>query len=297
MPEAKQLPFDLANVPDGYWDRATNPQRLRDLKTSGSRDVMPIPPNMIRIDPEHNPRDYRLPENRAHLNSLKESIRNVGIKEALKCRWEKLNADDRTKSCIVVDGECRLRAVLELIAEGHQIATVPVMQEDCDDEGERIINAIVYNTGKPLSKWELGGGFRKLIKIKGWSKELIAKSTGYPVAFVTEAIELDKCPEDVKFLLSEQAVTPSLAIAVIKKHGKEGAALILKQKAEKAKAEGKKTAARETKPPTNPIKDAAQALIKTLSTADIADLDEPSVEFISVSRKKLRALYLAFNPK
>jgi hypothetical protein len=31
-------------------------------------------PRLIRIEKGHNPRDYRLPENRAHLDSLKVSI-------------------------------------------------------------------------------------------------------------------------------------------------------------------------------------------------------------------------------
>lgn len=155
MPD-KQLPFDLANVPDGYWERATNPGRLRDLKTSGSRDVVPLPPHMIRIDPTHNPRDYRLPENRAHLDAL--------------------------------------------------------------------------------------------------------------------------------------------AISVIKKHGKEGARMILEKKVEEAKAAGKKKAARDTKAPKNPVKDAAFSLCKSLEDSDVTDLDNTDVEYISVDRKKVKALFRAVYP-
>lgn len=293
MATTAALPFDLANVPDGYWDRATNPQRLRDLKTAGSRDVVPIPPNMIRVDPNHNPRDYRLPENRAHLDELKLSIREEGVKIPLLCRWDFLDPGDKTKSCIVIDGECRLRCCLELIQEGVEIATVPVLQDDSKSESDRLLNAILANTGKPLSKWELGGAFRRFQKL-GWSLELLVKKTGYTERFVKEAVELSDAPDDVKYLLSEQAVTPSLALSQIRKSG-SGASLILKQKVEQAKAAGKSKAARDTKAPRNQLKDAAVALFKTFSEQEIADLDNTEVEFFSVDRKRLRTLYRALN--
>ena len=116
--DSKALPFDLANLPTDYWARATEPDRMRDMGI-GRKDVMLIPPSVIKVDPNHNPRDYRLKENRDHLDDLKRKIKAAGgVIRALECRWDFFSPNDTVKSVIVVDGECRLRASLELIAEG-----------------------------------------------------------------------------------------------------------------------------------------------------------------------------------
>lgn len=240
------MPYDLANVPDGYFDRATNPERLRDLKT-GARDMFSIPPSMILVEQGHNPRDYRLPENRAHLDELKRSIAEVGVLQPLWVRFD-VPAPGEKKTAILVDGECRLRAVLELITEGTEIRSVPVIQVEGKSETERLLLAVTANTGKPLSKWELGEAFRKLIRF-GWSDVDVAKKTGYTARFVAEAVELADAPMEVKELLSAQAVTPSLALATIRANGSQAPA-ILKEKVETAKANGQTIAKRDKAPTT-----------------------------------------------
>ena len=248
------LPYDLANVPDGYWDRATNPDRLRDLKT-GARDMFAIPPSMVCVEEGHNVRRYDLPENRAHLDELKRSIAQIGVQMPLLVRFDVPSAGEK-KTAILVDGECRLRAVLELIAEGMEIRSIPVIQVEGKSETERLILSITANTGKPLSKWELGDAFRRLLRF-GWSEADVSKKTGYNARFVAEAVELADAPEEIKHLLSEQAVTPSLALATLRTNGSEATA-ILKARVEAAKSSGQKTAKRD-KAPTSPAPKAAKA--------------------------------------
>jgi ParB/RepB/Spo0J family partition protein len=262
--------------------------RLRDLKI-GARDMFTLPLDAIVTEDNFNPRNYRLPENREHLDELKRSIRELGVQVPLLVRF-----DSETRSAVLVDGECRLRACRELAKEGTEIKGVPVIQVPGNNEADRLLISLTSNTGKPLSKWEIGGAFRRLIAF-AWTPKQIADKTGYKERFITEAMELTDAPDDVKHLLSEAAVTPSLALSVIRKSGGK-ATLILREKVEKAKAAGKKTAARDTKPPRNTLKDATFALFKSLSEGEIADLDNTDVEFISVERKKLTALYKALNP-
>src|SRR4051812_22123141 len=100
-PESASLPYDLQNVPHGYFDRATNPERLRDLKT-GSRDMFAIPPSMICVEEGHNPRNYSLPENRAHLDELKRSIAQIGVQMPLLVRFDVPSAGEK-KTAILVD--------------------------------------------------------------------------------------------------------------------------------------------------------------------------------------------------
>lgn len=204
-----------------------------------------IDPKLIRVEDGHNPRDYALIENRAHLDELKASIKASGVLQPLLVRW-----DIGTKQVILVDGECRLRACLELIEEGEEIVAVPTMQVKATNEIERLLVALTANTGKPLSKWEIGSSFKRLIGM-GWDAARIAQRLGYREAFVNQSLELSDAPEDVKHLLSEQAVTPSLAIQHLRESG-TGAGATLREAASKAKAgkKGKKAIAKRQKKET-----------------------------------------------
>jgi ParB/RepB/Spo0J family partition protein len=226
-----------------------NINRLRDLKTS-ARDQLMIDPRIILIDDSFNPRNYDLPENHAHLDALKRSIRENGTLVPLLVRY-----DAERRAAVLVDGECRLRANLELIAEGVEIETVPTIQVPGGNEQDRLLTAITANTGKPLSKWELGGAFQRLYN-HGWSEEKIATRTGYADRFIREAMELADAPDEIKQLLSSQAVTPSLALAELRANG-AAAVETLKAAANAAQSSGQKTAKRakaKTLPPAKPRK-------------------------------------------
>lgn len=211
------------------------PSRLRDLKV-GVTDLVTLDPSVIVVEDGHNPRNYNLPENRAHLDELKGSIKENGVQMPLAVRW-----DPETKRPILVDGECRLRAVLELIEEGEEIKGVPTFQVKCGNEAERLKMAITANTGKPLSKWEIGSAFQRL-KNFGWSDEEIAKKTGYSLRFISESMELSDAPEEVKSLLSQRAITPSLALDHVRKSG-SGSIITLRSAvvAAQSKRKGTKT--------------------------------------------------------
>ena len=215
-------------------------ERLRDLKV-GVRDMIMLPPDSIRIEKNHNPRNYRLAENHAHLDELKLSIQENGVLVPLLVRF-----DQENKEAILVDGECRLRAVLELIREGVEIVSVPTVQVKGNDPASRLVLALTANTGKSLSKWESGTAFQRLVDY-GWEIEAIASKLGFTERFVKEAIELADADDEIKEMLSERAVTPSLALYHLRKSG-SAAAKGLKEAADKAKTKGKKTAARDKKP-------------------------------------------------
>ena len=237
---------EVASVPDGNGANAATKDvtRLRDLKTS-ARDQLMIDPRIIIIDDGHNPRDYNLPENHAHLDALKRSIRENGTLVPLLVRF-----DPARKAAVLVDGESRLRANLELIAEGVEIDTVPTVQVAGGNESDRLLIAITANTGKPLSKWELGGAFQRLYN-HGWSHEKIATKTGYKETFIVESMELADAPDEVKQLLSSQAVTPALALSELRTNG-AAAVTTLQAIATEHKATGKQGPAKRAKSKTLP---------------------------------------------
>jgi ParB-like chromosome segregation protein Spo0J len=287
--------------------------RLRDLKTS-ARDQLMIDPRIIIIDDGHNPRDYNLPENHAHLDALKRSIRENGTLVPLLVRF-----DPARKAAVLVDGESRLRANLELIAEGVEIDTVPTVQVAGGNESDRLLIAITANTGKPLSKWELGGAFQRLYN-HGWSHEKIATKTGYKETFIVESMELADAPDEVKQLLSSQAVTPALALSELRTNG-AAAVTTLQAIATEHKATGKqgpaKRAKSKTLPPAKPrtenepapaaptatgkakhapksqaalCPEVMAALVDLMSDVALADLNDESLKRVSVDKELLLKL-------
>jgi ParB/RepB/Spo0J family partition protein len=172
-----------------------------------------IDPRNIAIEKNYNPRNYHLPENIAHLNEIKASIKEQGVLVPLLVRW-----DPAAKQAVLVDGECRLRAVLDMIEEGVEIVAIPTVQVQGNNEADRLVTSLTANTGKPLSKWEIGSAFQRLIGF-GWTAEKIAARMGYSERYVKESLELSDAPEEVKQLLSQQAVTPSLALQHIRRDG------------------------------------------------------------------------------
>lgn len=262
--------------------------RLRDLKTS-ARDQLMIDPRIILVDDGFNPRDYTLPENRAHLDELKRSIRENGTLVPLLVRF-----DPERKSAVLVDGECRLRANLELIAEGVEIAAVPTIQVAGGNEADRLLTSITANTGKPLSKWELGTAFQRLYKF-GWSEEQIATKTGYRPTFITEAMELADAPVEIKQLLSSRAVTPSLALDELRTNG-AAAVQSLQAIAKQHKASGKRGPAGKApvaapKPQPAPPSPALIAVLRELiDDVAIVDLTNESLTRVTVDRVLLLKL-------
>lgn len=249
--------------------------RLRDLKLS-ARDQFILDPKTIVVEDLFNPRDYRLAENQQHLNEIKASIRENGVRVPILVRYE-----PQSKKAVLVDGECRLRATLELIAEGVEIIGIPAIQSDGSNPAERLLTAIVCNTGKPLSKWESGAAFLRLRRF-GWDDISISKRTGNSIRFVTEAIELADAPDEVKQMMSEQSVTPALALSEIRKNG-AGAVEKLRQKAVKAQSNGNKTAKRE-QPNRIPNPKQLLNLVAKLVQGVQDDIFNEEFKFIEVER-------------
>lgn len=214
------IPMDLSDIVEAT--TSNRPQLVSEpvkvptqLKNVGQRrDYQMIDPRMIDIEQDFNPRKYDLPENRAHLDGLKISIAEVGLIHPLIVRF-----DPVSKRATVVDGESRLRAILELIAEGHPIlseADIPCFPapKGSDDKATRLLTALTANTGKSLSQWEQGAAFQTLYNM-GMSAEKIAAKVGVTVRFVNESMELADAPAEVKQMLSERAVTPSHALKLL----------------------------------------------------------------------------------
>lgn len=253
---------------------------LRDLATR--TDMFKIDPRIIEIESGHNPRNYDLPENHAHLEELKTSIIADGVKMPVSIRLEK-----PTGKVILVDGECRVRATLEAIAEGHDIKTIPAIVVPGGNEKDRLFTALIANTGKPLSTWEAGTAFQRLISY-GETEESISKRLGYSLRYVKEALELADAPEAVKQMVSARDVTPSLALHELRTKAAPEAIESLRQKAKAAKANGKAIARKEHSGPS--AKTMMSLIQKLVESVEDELFEDDGTRFVEVDKNVVRRL-------
>jgi hypothetical protein len=135
------------------------------------------------------------------------------------------------------------------------------------------------NTGKSLSTWEAGTGFKRLVGF-GWTVDEIAARFGSTVGYVNKAIELSDAPEEVKQQLSEQAITPAFAIKAVRKARGDSAKAVaeVKEAVAKNKAAGNKTPVKAAKAKhTNPFDDLCRKIIsQALKDGDfgVSTIDE-----------------------
>lgn len=166
-------------------------------------------PREIKIQPGWNGRDMTSPESRQWIEALKASIRTDGVRIPIKVRYDK-GAGIKT----LVAGECRLTACLELVKEGFkpggELLKVPCERVD-GDETELIIENLTSNNSLPLTQWEAGVEYRKLLRF-GVSPQDIATRIGKPVRYVNEAIALSNVSLEAKSLLAAGAATPGAVL-------------------------------------------------------------------------------------
>jgi ParB family chromosome partitioning protein len=235
--------------------------QMRDLGTR--TDMYKIDPRIIVIQPKHNPRTYKLQENRQHLDGLKASIASEGVLNPITVRKD-------GDQIILVDGECRLRSCLELIDEfdkgkgGADIKTIPAIVTKVTDEADLLLIAFTANLGKSFSKWEAGNGLKRFIKL-GWTHEQIATRTGYSERFINEALELADAPTEIKEMLSADAITPAYALSKIRKVGPTKAVAEAAEAVKAKRESGKKGAVKADKK-TKPAKELAANAYRDICT-------------------------------
>lgn len=251
--------------------------KLKDFKR-GVKDEVGIDPRIIVIDPHHNPRDFSTPENIARVRELKESIRAKGVLTAL---W--VRVDQAKNQIILVAGETRLRACLELIAEGIDIVSVPSKTMDgTNNEQERLLLAMTENNVKQFSPVEFGVGCRRF-KAWGWEIDSIARELGVTSRQVRESIELAESPEEVKTMVKEGKVSEAVAIQQVRKSG-TAAVKILKERVESSG--GKKVARAKAYAKPNDLQKAALSIVKQFENEGESNNDFVAISILSLVQLK-----------
>jgi ParB-like chromosome segregation protein Spo0J len=196
-------------------------------------DLFRIDPTLIVVKEAWNARDFSDPENMRHVETLAESIREVGVLEPLTVFME----DGQP---VLTNGESRLRAVRLLLEQGVEIKTVPVQTEPRHaSEADRFASQITRNSGKPFTVLEQSQVFGRLVGF-GWAERDIAARGGITIERVRQIMSLNQAPETTKKLIRSGKVSATVVQRIVAK-AKDGAEIDSKVKAavERATAEGK----------------------------------------------------------
>lgn len=177
---------------------------------TGRSDTFRISLDDLHVREGWNARDVDFNPNDEDDLALAQSIAEVGIKETMTAIWE----DGRA---YITNGHRRRAAALYardvLKAE---IKSVPVQTEArYSSEAEHVLSQIVRNAGKPLSPFEKGKVFKKLIDL-GWSETEIGQKTGITRTRVVQLLEVQSAPEPVKAMVRSGEVSADLAMKTIR---------------------------------------------------------------------------------
>ena len=207
----------------------------RKLEWIGKTTQFKIDPRKLEVEDGFN---ARIPgdELDAHIAAMKESFKAGATIPAIDVRVD----DGRV---IVVDGHCRRRAILELIAEGVEIESVDIRQYRGND-AERVAHMLTSAQGKPLTPLECGKSYLRLIRF-GWTKPAIASRVGKSISHVEQMILLAESNSDVQAMVAGKSVSAAVAVEMVRKHG-ENAGPVLQNHLDTAKAGGKKKVTQKT---------------------------------------------------
>lgn len=204
-----------------------------------------VDPRLIEIEPGFN-----RPIDRANVEQFKSSIRDGAVIPDIFIRVD-------NGRIIMVDGEHRHIAVMELIAEGLEIESMSATQFRGGDD-ERIAHLITSSQGKGLSPLEAGVQYKKLV-VLGWTLQRISARTGKEVATISQSIEIANSNSDVRAAVTKGEISSTLARKVVRKHG-DGAGKVIADSLQTARLSGKSKVTEKNIEGATPTKSLADAI-------------------------------------
>lgn len=203
---------------------------LKELASKRS-DIFYVDPRELHVKEGWNARSPDDPENKSHVLALSQSIAEVGVLEPLTVYRE-------NERIWISDGHCRWAAAMLAIENGAEIRTVPVKSEGREaNEADRVFSQIVRNAGKPLTTFEQGAVFKRLVGY-GWTVDEIAKKAGKSPSAINAALDLQGASPAVQKLVVSGRVSATLAATTVRREG-GNAEKVLHDAVDAATQEGK----------------------------------------------------------
>lgn len=192
-------------------------------------DLFRVEPHLLEEEPGFNVRNEG-PALEDHIESMAQAVQGGATLPPLQVRV----TDDRR--IVIVDGHCRRRAILRAIERGAEIRYVDCVHFRGND-AERVAFMVSSSQGLALSPLETSFAYLRLSKFN-WSNPEIARRVGKTAAHVEQLLVLANANHDVHELVRQGAVSASVAIDAVRKHG-EQAGQFLRSHVDRAQAQGK----------------------------------------------------------
>lgn len=246
-PPAKKKPAAKKKPPAKKKEAPAKKKPAVKKKASGGGSVILRKGELLYVDPRKvvvregwNPRhDY------GNMEEFEASILTNGVQKPIEVQRNK------KKQLVLVDGERRLRAVLNLIEKNGRkklpetLRSIPAIEKPADrNDMDTMVSTIISNDGKPFTPLEEAGAYKRLIDM-GMSIEDISARVGKAMGTVKNRLLLIDADESVKAALAKGEITLGVAKRVIKASGgdtKKQKKLVAGQK--KAKTAKEKKAAK-----------------------------------------------------
>jgi ParB family chromosome partitioning protein len=181
---------------------ALNPARMDGV--SRSKAALEIPVAKIERDPSQPREEF----DEAALAGLAESIRDRGLLQPIRVRW---NAERETY--ILIAGERRWRA-----ARMAGLTTMTCVVDDRDlSPAERLADQVIENLQREdLNPLERAHAFQTLIDLNGWSGNQLAKELGIAQSGVVQSLALLSLPEPIQADVERGTIPPATAYELSK---------------------------------------------------------------------------------
>lgn len=234
-----------------------------------SADLWMVPVDQLRLLPGFNIRPIKA----EHVASLKEAIRVNGYNRGEVLKGFVSKDGDAGNVINVWDGQHRLTAVRELIAEGVPIEFLPVVVSPAGTSMVDVTVGMIETSDKKmaLAPQDWATACKRLIGF-GVGVDEIAQRLGKTKQQVGDYLVLAGASRRVLAMVEEKKVSGTNAIRLLKKHG-AGTAEVLDKTFEAALARGKKKVTAATlSPQRDLVADAAVWINGNCAAGDIATL-------------------------
>lgn len=247
---------------------------------AGRSDLWRVPRSALRIKPDFNVRNVHDPEYQAHIRWIADSIRENGFFSDHPLSGFVAREGDED-IIYVTDGHSRLAAVDMLIAEGIEIAELPVVTKMRGTSIEDLTVALyTSNGGRPLTPIETAEVCKRLTGF-GWDERRIAQRLGLTPTYVGYLLDLAAAHPEIRQLVQSGKVSATLAMETLRKEGSQ-ARETLRSAVEEAQSEGKAKITRKRLQPKQPDGNAAPAptengiVVQAASQAVASDTAAPA---------------------
>lgn len=214
----------------------------------GAEALINVPPQNIVVLEDFNVR-LGGPAYDEHFASIKNSIKTEGYDRTRPITVFIAKGDGEGADDVITleDGHTRLKAVLELIAEGVEIATIPAIPAPATRTLEdRLIGLKTANEGAKLTPYEIAVVVKRLMN-NGATREHLAARLNYTDRYMRDLEVLARTPKKVVLLMQDGKVSATEVLSTMKKDEKN-AVTIITEAVKAAEAKGKtKATGKDTK--------------------------------------------------